>query len=118
MTEAYETMKVMDESIIIFKSSPNIVVLWVDRGQPLNSKRFQNICPERERDREREWIKKERKTILLLLNNFLSFETLETENVTKERRDSVSSWQADLSASYFRFLCDFVSHARDRLLTV
>lgn len=53
VTEAYETMKVMDESIIIFKSSPNIVLLWVGRGQPLNSMRFQDICPERERDRKR-----------------------------------------------------------------
>ena len=52
VTEVYETMKVMDESIIILKSSPNIVLLWVDRGQPLNSMRFQNICPERERETE------------------------------------------------------------------
>ena len=107
-------MKVKDESIIIFKPSPNTVLLWVDRGQPLNLVKFQNVCPER----EREWIKKERKMILLLLDNFLSFETLETENVTKERRDLVSSWQADLSASYFRFFWDFDSHARDRLLAV
>lgn len=54
----------------------------------------------------------------MLLNNFLSFETVETENVTEERRDSGSSWQADLSARYFRFLCDFDSHARDRPLAV
>lgn len=80
--------------------------------------KFQNICPERDRQTERGWIKKERKMILLLLDNFLSSETLETENLTKERRNSVSSWQADLSASYFRFLCDFDSHARDRLLVV
>ena len=49
VTEVYETMKVKDESIIIFKSSPNIVLLWVDRGQPLNSVKFQNVCPQRER---------------------------------------------------------------------
>ena len=84
----------------------------------MNSMKFQNICPERDRQTEKGWIKKERKTILLLLDNFLSSETLETENLTKERRNSVSSWQADLSASYFRFLCDFDSHARDRLLAV
>lgn len=51
MTEVYETMKVKDESIIIFKPSPNTVLLWVDRGQPLNLVKFQNVCPERERER-------------------------------------------------------------------
>ena len=73
----------------------------------------------RERERERQRVdKKGKKDDLLLLDNFLSFETLETENVTKERRGFSEFVQADLSASYFRFLCDFDSHARDRLLAV
>lgn len=48
------------------------------------------------------------------LESFLSFKTLENENITKEARDSMSSWEADFSASYFRFLWDFDFYAGDR----
>lgn len=47
VTDVHRTMKVTADTVTTFTSSPNTVLLEVDRGQALNLVWLQDICTEK-----------------------------------------------------------------------